>query len=593
MRLRTTHVTLACLFLLETLCLGGTKLADIPRLVEESARPGSRITEAGEEAATSIQQLGPDAIPYLLPLLRHERWDIRRLTAHILSGIDGLRDEHLDALMESRLKGDEWVLPAIARVGTPRAIRFLVDELKVEARSRATRPPSPFSRDTELTSVFTSQLGEKGVPYLVELIKSGAVDGWLFTTVVSIFNQLGEKAESAIDPLIEFAADGKGDTTARGWAVLVLGAIDKKAHRSMRTLLALESDEPENFAIAVNSALQDMGVPEAIPGLVKRLTEKPDPYVFSAIARLGDSGKAAGPAIVPYLSSDDWDIRIKAARAIGRIGYQEGIPHLVKLLKTEDDWRLVYVSAESLGRLRATEAMQALIDVSKGHWYRHVRLAAERAVLVIQGQITYAPQDQEARAMLLPSDFVGIEAFDEALCEPNLWENHPPYVGQSDHLDREQLKKLAYKAQIGYLDPNAAGGILKPSFKAVEQVPEVGIQVTGGYLLGSDRGEWGGELVFIDSAGKQTTLLSENVHEICTMPFGIVVVTGLSHLGIDGGDLFKVWKDDNGVWRTSRWRVLPDAPSTVGMLANGNLYVGCYRGSVEILASGDLKAAER
>ena len=276
---------------------------------------------------------------------------------------------------------------------------------------------------------------------------------------------------------------------------------------------------------------------------------------------------------------------------MGRIGYSEGIPHLIKLLKTEDDWRLVYVSAESLGRLHAVEAIQALTDVSKGHWYRHVRLAAERAILVIQGQITYAPQDREAKAVLVPADFVGIEMFDEASREPNLWRNHPPYVDQPDHLDKEQLRRLAYKAQIGYLDPNAEGGIMKPSFRTVEQVPEVGIQVADGYLLGSDRGEFGGELVFVDSSGRQTTLLSENVHEICAMPFGIVAVTGLSHLGMGGGDLFKVWKGDDGAWRTSRWRVLPDAPSTAGMLASGNLYVGCYRGSVEVSPSGDIKMA--
>ena len=134
MRLRTTLATLACLFLCETLCLGQAKLADIPRLIEESARPGLRITETGEEVAKSIQRLGPEAIPYLLPLLKHENWCVRRLTAYTLGGVDGLRDEHLDALIELRLTGDEWILPAIARVGTPKAIKFLVDELKKEER---------------------------------------------------------------------------------------------------------------------------------------------------------------------------------------------------------------------------------------------------------------------------------------------------------------------------------------------------------------------------------------------------------------------------------------------------------------------------
>ncbi|MBN1507873.1 MAG: HEAT repeat domain-containing protein [Sedimentisphaerales bacterium] len=338
MQRRTTLVTQVSMLLLATVCLGQTELADIPRLIEQSACPESRITEAEEQVARSIQQLGPDAIPYLLPLLEHENEYVRKLTSYTLRG---------------------------------------------------------------------------------------------------------------------------------------------------------------------------MGVPEALPVLVKRLTEKPDRRVFSAIAGLGDSGRAAGPALVPYLSSNDWDIRIEAAKAMGHIGYREGIPPLVKLLKTEDDWRLVYVSAESLGRLHAADAIPALTDVSKGHWYRHVRAAAEKAILVIQDKMTYMAQDREAKAkaMLLPSDFVGIETWDDASAERDLRRNHPPYVDQPDHLNKEQLKKLAYKAQVGCVDSTEAGAVTT-RVQTVERVPQVGIRVADGFLLGSNRGEFGRELVLVDSSGRQTTLLS-------------------------------------------------------------------------------------
>ena len=79
-----------------------------------------------------LQSLGPDAIPYLLPLLKHQNKVVRRMASTTLAGMEGLREEHLDALFESRLKGDYQIPPAIARVGTSKAIEFLVDELKKE-----------------------------------------------------------------------------------------------------------------------------------------------------------------------------------------------------------------------------------------------------------------------------------------------------------------------------------------------------------------------------------------------------------------------------------------------------------------------------
>ncbi len=560
------------------------KPADIPSLVEKSAVAEDRITDDEMETARRIQELGPAAIPYLLPLLKHRDQYVRKLASFTVRDMPGLREEHLDALIESRLKGDRWILPAIIRIGTPRAIALLVEELKKEKR--------PYTY-TQVTGAF-EVLGEKGVPCLVEIVKSGSLDGELFATVSFIFGRLGDKAESAIDPLIKFVSNRDGDVNARGWAVLVLGTIDKKAHRSLPTLLALTKDEPENFGVAVNDALLAMGVPEAVPGLLSRLEEKPDRYVISAFERLGENGKAAGPALVRYLSSDDREMRIAAARVMGRIGYTEANPYLIQLLRTKEDWRLVYVSAESLGRLHATDAIEALTDVSKEHWFSAVRAAAKQAINVIKGEATYEALDQ--KRSILPGffDYMDVGTSDGlSVSEEDRRNDHPPYIDQGDRLDEAQLKKLVYKAQIGYADSTTDGGPVEMRVKTIDQVPEVGIRVAGGSLLGSDRGEWGGELVFVDSEGNQTIILHKNVQNICTLSSGIVAVTGLSHLMMDEGVLFKVTRGDDGTWHTSKWRVLPDAPLTSGLLANGNLYVGCYLGSVEVAPSGEMKAPER
>jgi hypothetical protein len=67
--------------------------------------------------------------------------------------------------------------------------------------------------------------------------------------------------------------------------------------------------------------------------------------------------------------------------------------------------------------------------------------------------------------------------------------------------------------------------------KVIQQKPDYALAAFDGQFFGADRGEWGGELVFRDPNGADHRLLEENVHGIFQMPFGIVVFTGLAHMG--------------------------------------------------------------
>ena len=83
--------------------------------------------------AKDLQKLGPAAVPHLLPLLQHEHGVVRYVAAFTLADCDGLTDEHLDSLITAYRTTDETMhLPvpvAIANVGTPRAVEFLIEEL--------------------------------------------------------------------------------------------------------------------------------------------------------------------------------------------------------------------------------------------------------------------------------------------------------------------------------------------------------------------------------------------------------------------------------------------------------------------------------
>src|SRR5262245_21245127 len=76
--------------------------------------------------AKALQRHGARAIPGLIKLLESGSESSRKLASYTLRDIQGLGPEHLPALTRARLGGDGWIPLAIASVGTPEAIAFLV-----------------------------------------------------------------------------------------------------------------------------------------------------------------------------------------------------------------------------------------------------------------------------------------------------------------------------------------------------------------------------------------------------------------------------------------------------------------------------------
>lgn len=91
----------------------------------------------------------------------------------------------------------------------------------------------------------------------------------------------------------------------------------------------------------------------------------------------------------------------------------------------------------------------------------------------------------------------------------------------------------------------------------------------GGRLLGTDRGEWVGELLFQDEAGRLETILHENVHGIVENPAGIFVFTGLDHRDANVGDIYTVTLTKNNDVVATRLGRLPGAPRDVTRQSDG------------------------
>lgn len=224
------------------------------RALIAAAEPGPGISSAGQAASKALLAFGDAAVPALLPLLKNESRDVRDLASYTLRDAP-VREEHLDALIASRLKGDGWIAPAIARIGSPRAIEFLVSELRKEPEN-----------GTQLTWAF-EVLGVKGVPYLVKLYDcSPQCDGKVLAVGAYIFSDLGGKAKDAIEPLLALAEDARQDRTGRRGAIQALGSIGPSAAPVVERLKAIAARDPEGFEESVTGAMIHIGGAAAIEG---------------------------------------------------------------------------------------------------------------------------------------------------------------------------------------------------------------------------------------------------------------------------------------------------------------------------------------
>jgi HEAT repeat protein len=194
---------------------------------------------------------------------------------------------------------------AIARIGTPRAVAFLVEEL---LRKRET--------NNQVDGAI-ERLGEKAVPDLVRIYQKD--EGWeetLEEVLRSVFRVIGKRCKTAIDPLLEIANDETAAPSERARAVAVIGTMRLAAERAVPDLVKLQQNGNEDIRAAAEFSIANIGTAEAVPILLKRVGQSTSSFdrmlTIRPIGWMGTRGKSAGPAVMKYLADDDGDVRIAA-----------------------------------------------------------------------------------------------------------------------------------------------------------------------------------------------------------------------------------------------------------------------------------------
>ena len=103
------------------------------------------------------------------------------------------------------------------------------------------------------------------------------------------------------------------------------------------------------------------------------------------------------------------------------------------------------------------------------------------------------------------------------------------------------------------------------------------IQVNDGYLVGFNRGEWGGSLYWYSKNGKKNIKIGGSVFSTSPIQFikrdnQIYAITGTSHMGSSSGNIIRIEKKQNQ-WTIEEYKRLPDAPSAIQLDSRNNMLV--------------------
>ncbi len=184
-----------------------------------------------------------------------------------------------------------------------------------------------------------------------------------------------------------------GDGRIRCYGAKCIGAI--RAKKAVRPLIEYLSDEDPDVRCDAAAALGMIGDPEAVPSLIQALNDSDGPVricVIQALAALGDPS-AAGPLIHAMSSTDNfiysmgeisgdyqWEIRERAAEALGRIGNTMSVQGLMDILKDEDVDLMIDTVFRSIIQSGDSRGLDTISTYLKDHDPK-VRRKAARALI--------------------------------------------------------------------------------------------------------------------------------------------------------------------------------------------------------------------
>lgn len=524
-------------------------------IAELIAAPQSSQNEDALRAR--VVMFGAPAVERLVPLLNHQEARVRREAGVTLAQFMTIDPLYLPMLITADRRGNGWMPRAIAATGTSEALEYLW--LAFE------RDPNPSSNTQVLSALprFGEQLKARLLSR-IDTCRMSTDD----KSCEGIHDLLGELRPAypawSIAPIAGLVTDG----TNQMMRVRTLRVLAGLRHPVALEEYQRQLNEIAHAGYGTRSAWQTV-------------------ELMRGIAGYGDHARMAGPSIESLLDSRyDLEIREQAALALGRIGYVAAIPSLMgTAVDFEDDWLLAYNATQTLGVLRATKARGLLTRTARSHWHMAVRRSAKRALAWINGD----PIPSEPDEVVAGSNFFRPYGPEHAGYQPR-WSGSiagGPLVLASP-VDELPIPRDGAR-KIGLHGPKIAipKDVVLPMQEGGGTVSLL-IPWKGGWLVGTNNGEWGGSLQLV-GATQRVRLATGNVIGGFTWGGRLYILSGLQHLSLDRG---RLWEIDVKAGRLKRDILLPAMPAELIVVDRGVVILRTSRGDVAINPSGALTGPE-
>lgn len=539
------------------------------------------------------------ATPRLVALLAHPDPRVAELAAIALRESTHIDPSQLPALKAGLDRGIRWLPVALAAVPGEASADELV------ARYMVSRS-APHNQE----GVAIERMGARTIPALVRAARcEGGCTADQATRLHDLFQMVGKPLAAAAPELLARASDTAtpGDVAALQLALIAAAGAAPRGVES--DLLALRDAKPE-LADDVDDALVGIGAASAGEVFARRLRENPDVMLLQEVAYVGEPARDAAPILVELTNHDDGEIRLLAVIALGEVGGELAIDALIAALREERDLRQPWVAAKALTRWRAASARSALADMASGHPFLTFRALAAQGLQAMDAPQVVASEDvdEDVDSGWLPlSDTPYGDLALPACARPAARVRLPaPGTYLKAGTDDRKLKQLSFdtvvlsygasdEAEQREKDPDGVvhvhPGNIQETRTPIREVPHVAVRVEDGWIVGTNRGEWGGEIAFVPDKGDARTLARENVRDLHRVGDRIVATTGIAHLSLNQGGVFEVRRGDGGKWRATPWVSLPFVPDSAWPTQDGELWVNVGGGSLLVGPNGRLKPA--
>jgi HEAT repeat protein len=534
----------------------------------------------------------PGAVDAMVPLLADADIGVAHLAAYVLRDVETIDPRYLPQIEAGLDRDLGWLAPALARIGTDKAARVAVQRFLIS-------DSAPENQEAYAVKLF----GAQAVPYIIAAARceGGCKTQNDHRNLGAVLGEMGANGAQAVPGLLTIAKDPATSVERATDLLWMMGRLGEHARPWQDGIAALSKEKPA-LAPSVSRVLIDIGSDNAGTLIAARLRKSPSDIAIRDAAMLGNGGRDAAPAIIEILDGDDWELRVLAARALGAIGEAAAVPALTKALNDTRDVRLNWAAAESLGRLGVATSAPALERAEREHWHPAVRDTARRAVRGLND--TNAPiEASDIRDPGYVFKTMGDAAYD---CEtPDAAAVDEPASRKLYHSKHKaQIAKLRYPATVvGYGPPNGAqpnaSGIVEATPETMVRrettalhTPMNALRIDGGWLAGNDRGEWGGELMYLGDDGERYAVLDRNIENSFLLGSRIVAVVGLAHMMSNDGMLYAIERNAKGRWQAAPWRALPGAPKASWLTPGGDLLVNTYMGGAVLIdANGKMRMA--